>query len=114
MVKVAPPEMPMAGLAERIRVSSEQRRRLTELIRGLRTAYEAAPRHRAESNPLEALVAAVSAQAMEAGAGALDRRLRVADVGPPHRPTKRSYDYFGELKAAVAANEVEQRLRRGS
>src|SRR5664280_3320652 len=29
--------------------------------------------------------------------------VRVARVGGPHRPTRRNYDYFGELNARIAA-----------
>jgi len=29
--------------------------------------------------------------------------VRVAKVGRPHRPTRRNYDYFGELNAKLAA-----------
>jgi hypothetical protein len=35
-------------------------------------------------------------------------RVRVADVGRPHRTTKRNYDYFEELNASIAA-----RTKRG-
>jgi hypothetical protein len=36
-------------------------------------------------------------------------RVRVARVGKPHRPTKRNYDYFDDLNAALAARrEAEQ------
>lgn len=107
-----PPGSQLAGLSERIRVSSDLRRRFAGTITLLRTEYMAASGHDAESNPLEDLIVAVSAgQAAEAGVGARDRRLKVVNLGPPHRPTKRKYDYFEELNAALTAKRVAQPLR---
>jgi hypothetical protein len=63
---------------------------------------------------LEDVIAAVTApQDALAGVEPNSPRfmVRVANVDRPHRPTKRNYDYFKELDAALAARHGEQPAR---
>jgi hypothetical protein len=59
-------------------------------------------------SPFEDLIAAVAKPAITRSTGPPpppDRfRVRVAEVGRPHRTTKRKYDYFEDLNADIAAN----------
>ncbi len=65
-------------------------------------------------SPLEDVIAAVTApQEAMAGVEPSSSRfmVRVAKVDRPHRPTKRNYDYFAELDAALAAGRDGQPSR---
>ena len=62
-------------------------------------------------SPLEDVIAAVTAPSeVLAGVEPNSPRfmVRVAKVDRPHRPTKRNYDYFAELEAALAARRESQ------
>jgi hypothetical protein len=71
---------------------------------------------RAPPSPFEDLIAAVA----EGPAERAKRtgpppppsrfRVRVAQVGRPHRATKRNYDYFEELNAAIAVEAEGRRI----
>ena len=67
------------------------------------------PSMRAPTNPFDDFIAAVSTSptGRPRPVGPLPPRsrfmMRVATVDRPHRSTKRNYDYFEELKAALAA-----------
>jgi flagellar basal body rod protein FlgC len=103
----ASPGSQMNAVAERLRACSDRRRDLAATIGNLRTDWR-----RADAGPFQDLIAAVSgSRAAEAGGEQQGSRLRVANVGRPHRPTKRNYDYFEELNAALAAKKLEQRRR---
>jgi hypothetical protein len=61
------------------------------------------------NSPFDDLITAIAKRPiLGKGAGTLPPatrfRVRVAEVGKPHRATKRNYDYFEDLNAVIAAS----------
>jgi hypothetical protein len=125
-MRTSGPEWQMNKVAERFRSYSDRRRQIVGTVGNRRSSPPAFEPMSGTSpfedllsavaspvlSPLEELIAAVTAPPPgRPPVEPLSPRftVRVAHVGQPHRPTKRNYDYFRELDAALA----EQAKGRG-
>lgn len=116
-----PPTVPPADrhfqvIADHIRSSAHGRDRLASTLRGQRVGRPTdgysgqAPSVPGRSASLfDEVVAAIAQRPGEVPRGVLPPAsrfmVRVARVGEPTRPTKRNYNYFEELNAALAARQ---------
>jgi hypothetical protein len=109
----SPIERPIVNLAQRLQIHADRRRQMTELIAEVRAGVEGAA-VRDPIAPFEALVSSVTATPPESAPWPVVQpppsrfMVRVAPTGRPHRPTRRNYNYFDELNAALAATDGER------
>jgi hypothetical protein len=102
----------MRSIAERLRTHSEREKQLAGIVGRLRArSGRQPPASRLPTTPFDEVFAAVSTDANEPPAVLPPRSrfmVRVAKVGRPHRATRRNYDYFEDLNAALAAKQDER------
>jgi len=123
-VKVRSAEHQMSSVAERFRSYSARQIQIAATIGDRRSGFQASEPMPAVAIPFEDLVTAragpglspfedviaavTSLRATRPEVEPTSPRfmVRVADVGRPHRSTKRDYDYFAELNAALAERAI--------
>ncbi len=107
------PESQIRSIAERLRTHSEREKQLAGIVGRMRArSGQQSPTYRPPSTPFDEVFAAVSKDANEPPAVLPPRSrfmVRVAKVGRPHRATRRNYDYFEDLNAALAAKQDARR-----
>ena len=117
-MSVHPDDPPSPRLHEGLTRYAERQARLLAAVGNVRTgSNRCTPRVASQRRPsiFDDLVAAITGASVPAEPATRPPRsrymVRVAEVGKPHRPTRRNYDYFEELNAKLAAQFAEGTAR---